>query len=523
MIETLLLVRNKKHFSQAKGTPFTIPPLLEAYNYAATGATNTEILQMLICHPDINPTTRLVLQEISTTNLPTLEVKPLTPETLRKLYRKWNPRTTTSPSGWHLEHYFMMFPDKIPTQIQTNFWETHCNLLNFSIASGVIPSRWRKIITLMLLKDPANFNIQKLQVIHIIEADYNLLLRKSIAKDLAHHLETQKWFSPHQYGSRKGRTAHDAAANMALAHKFLHLTCTNAIEFNNNASACYDRIVPNMANLVAQRAGLNPKIAALQGTVLSNAHYHLKTAQGVLAGFYQHSETQPVYRTGQGATHSPITWAIISTVLFKIFHKMSLGLHLNSPSQKSQKLSIQGFVDDSVALAAHRVISTLFALAAQDTQLWANLLHSSGGKLELSKCFYFAIIWGFSKKGTPFLIPPPQDRKIQILDPLTQEQATIAQVSAYASRRYLGAYMSPSQSSKMQQTVTTKLAASFVHNIQNSTLTHAKTAKAYHAVYLPSITYPLRITPLSPSACCKVDAMTASAFVAHLGFPSSMP
>src|SRR4051812_41155322 len=133
-------------------------------------------------------------------------------------------------------------------------------------------------------------------------------------------METQKWLAPHQYSSCKGHTVHNAALNITLTHKYLLITCTNALEFNNDASACYDRIIPNLANLIVQQASLDPKIANLHGSVLLQAHYHLKTDKGISDGSYNHSDPNPVFGTGQGATHSPIMWAIISSVLFHIFH-----------------------------------------------------------------------------------------------------------------------------------------------------------------------------------------------------------
>jgi hypothetical protein len=45
----------------------------------------------------------------------------------------------------------------------------------------------------------------------------------------------------------------------------------------------------------------------------------------------------------------------------------------------------------------------------QDTaQLWEQLLYIPGGKLELSKCFYYPIIWSFDSEGAALLKSPNQ-------------------------------------------------------------------------------------------------------------------
>jgi hypothetical protein len=36
-----------------------------------------------------------------------------------------------------------------------------------------------------------------------------------------------------------------------------------------------------------------------------------------------------------------------------------------------------------------------------DMQLWASLLEAMGGKLELSKCFYYILSWKFDHNGKP--------------------------------------------------------------------------------------------------------------------------
>lgn len=117
--------------------------------------------------------------------------------------------------------------------------------------------------------------------------DYNLLLRKVFTKDLACHLKLNAWLAQHQYGSCNGCTAYNTALNLVMAHEHLLFTCTNALEFNNDDSTCYDRIVPNMANLVIQWAGLDPKIASIYGQVLKSAACHLCTNCGTLLLLHQ--------------------------------------------------------------------------------------------------------------------------------------------------------------------------------------------------------------------------------------------
>jgi hypothetical protein len=53
-----------------------------------------------------------------------------------------------------------------------------CAMLNIVIRLlGLVPSRWCKAISVLIEKDPGNPNINRLRVIHLFEADYNLFLK----------------------------------------------------------------------------------------------------------------------------------------------------------------------------------------------------------------------------------------------------------------------------------------------------------------------------------------------------------
>lgn len=66
-----------------------------------------------------------------------------------------------------------------------------------------------------------------------------------------------------------------------------------------------------------------------------------------------------------------------------------------------------GFVDDITHLAnsflkSLRDDESLNELAKKTSvtaQWWEELLHASGGKLELQKCFYYLIFWEFNNEG----------------------------------------------------------------------------------------------------------------------------
>ena len=66
-----------------------------------------------------------------------------------------------------------------------------------------------------------------------------------------------------------------------------------------------------------------------------------------------------------------------------------------------------GFVDDTThwvnnfaqALQGHYTQHSMHEDIQITAQWWEQLLHATGGKLELPKCFYYNITWKFNSEG----------------------------------------------------------------------------------------------------------------------------
>eukprot|EP00957_Ditylum_brightwellii_P029098 2198862-Ditylum_brightwellii.AAC.1 len=73
--------------------------------------------------------------------------------------------------------------------------------------------------------------------------------------------EKDGMLSPVQFGNRKGRTALDALHLKVVTMDCLLLCRLNGAILNNSATACYDRMIPELSSLHLQSLGL-PKKAA---------------------------------------------------------------------------------------------------------------------------------------------------------------------------------------------------------------------------------------------------------------------
>ena len=86
-----------------------------------------------------------------------------------------------------------------------------------------------------------------------------------------------------------------------MEYEMGRLTHKLRIHFDNDATSCYDRIPCFLVNLASHKYGMHKKVSIVQGRLLAEAKYHLKTTLGILEEFLTHSKAFPIYGTGQGS------------------------------------------------------------------------------------------------------------------------------------------------------------------------------------------------------------------------------
>eukprot|EP00957_Ditylum_brightwellii_P146497 11153434-Ditylum_brightwellii.AAC.1 len=90
-----------------------------------------------------------------------------------------------------------------------------------------------------------------------------------------------------------------------MKNKISHCSQKLLVKFDNNAAACYDRIIPNVANLIGHKKGLHRNITFVHAKTLAEVKFKLKAALEVSDDYYQHYKMFPIYSTGQGSINPP--------------------------------------------------------------------------------------------------------------------------------------------------------------------------------------------------------------------------
>jgi hypothetical protein len=536
-IEFYLQMRNRLHFGQAKGTPFTTQPLSQRFDWAANSAEAELTLAGDFTSADLDDLQQLLLSHCKREH-ENVQGNQISSSSFRRRLRRWDERTTTSPSGLHLGHAkALVVPLHLDEQSvegillkeqQQELFAAHLSMVNYALQHGYSYDRWKSIVNVMIEKDPGNTKIHRLRVIHLYEFDLGACMAIQW-KDMLASSERRGTINDGQFGGRKGREA----TNLALAEELKIDICLasrkSLVNFDNDAASCYDRILAPIASLIGRKKGLHRLVTLVHASTLANARYKLKTALGISDSEYSHDDAFPIYGTGQGSTNSPIIWIIISSTLFDIHMKKANGATFCSPDQSVEiAFSIIGFVDDSncqtnVFMADPQPSPEALAkLAEEDAKLWSKLLWLSGGYLELSKCSYHFIHFQFAPDGAPSMQGGHVGPDIEIDDELTGQPISIPRKSVFNAHKTLGHYKAPAGNSRTQYTVLHQHGLTTATRVLSSPLTPTEAHMYYHAIWNAQMKYVLPQCVLSPRQLHSIENKPLQAFVAKRGYSRTM-
>ena len=237
-----LVARNQKHFGQAQGTPFTVYPLAEALSFDGLTPTGEDILQGAFDTMGMDENVAALIRHMRQVDaIEALQSRPtINDADFVKKLQIWTESTTTSPSGLHLGHYKALIgrhthsieaaDDQLPPEFvairneldqkQAELREFHLRLINYSLERGYSYQRWQKVANTVLFKDDNNVKIHRTRIIHLYEADYNLILGIKWRAAM-HQEEDLKLLNEGQYGSRPHRNSKDPVLLEELQYEII--------------------------------------------------------------------------------------------------------------------------------------------------------------------------------------------------------------------------------------------------------------------------------------------------------------
>ena len=213
-------------------------------------------------------------------------------------------------------------------------------------------------------------------------------------------------------------------------------------------------------------------------------------------------------------------------------HHKSRGIQFHDPEEKhSINHVMTGFVDDTThwinnfkdSLHGRYNQSTMYSETNKTAQWWEQLLNASGGKLELTKCFYYNISWQFNTEGEPELMTPKSDHRVTIKSSENDTQFTIEEKSSFASHKTLGVMENPSGNYMDEYKNIQQKSQLWHRRIINQNLNRQELKLFYQSFYLPSIRYHLIIGTFTHTQLDTIQHPILQTILSRMGYNSNMP
>ena len=143
---------------------------------------------------------------------------------------------SSSQSGRHYGMYKVLFAFPFTIQMMVK-------LVNTCVRNDILFCRCKKILQIMLCKILGNFELEKMRVIQLIDADIKMYLKLTWGKKLVQQIVNNNEFLPEQFGNCPGYQCGSAVLSKVVSFDLIRLLRALVTIFNIDAKACYDRII----------------------------------------------------------------------------------------------------------------------------------------------------------------------------------------------------------------------------------------------------------------------------------------
>ena len=242
---------------------------------------------------------------------------------------------------------------------------------------------------------------------------------------------------------------------------------------------------------------------------------------------------EPLFGTGQGSGASPAIWLSLVTVLLNSFDRLALeyniqGLDFTDPWREiNAKWHIRAFVDDT----NQGILDLTHSLSPQELteqlrtagQLWENLLHISGGALNLSKCNWSLQFWEW-RNGRPRLQPVnTYDSPLLMTSGDSPEANIIQRIDNNTAARNLGVYLNANGTFSHHAKFVKAKSDTLAHRLQSSRLSRTLSLVYYRTTFLPSIGYSLPVTSMTDTELQQAQTLMNGVTLNKLGYNRNYP
>ena len=525
-----LLQHGKEHFSQASDTPFASGPISTKIGPFEFNESSEQILQGTF---DIDSLTDCVymrdiiksMRHDDPCNPPELNCD-LTVDDLKQGFKNIKESTSSSPSGLHHGHWKTFLQDD-------TIFDIYAAMIIFSFKWGVPPEPWEKAVQCLIEKDAGRPRINRLRRIQLLDAAMNMGFRIIFGHRMLKLAERTGTLSSYQFGARSGHMSLGAALLKRLSYDIARLFVAILVAFDNDAGACYDRMIPSMCMLLAAQNGVTNGPIQVHLKVLDRMKFHIKTSYGVSEDFFQNSEVQLILGLLQGSAAVGALWGLVSGLLLRVLDKHFPPTQFRSPQPWIfTERNGEAFVDDTTLWEIQygdptqttTRIQTIVPRMEKKAQAWATLLGISGGILNLKKCFWYLFAWKWTDTGAA--IPLKLDDTPDIDIHITQGNGSarpIERIDVRTGKRTLGVRLAPNGSDTTEHKHRMEQGKKIRKRLMRAPTNREETRTGVESMIRPAIEHSLPITCFSKDQCDKIQGTYFPTALSKMGINNKTP
>ena len=299
--------------------------------------------------------------------------------------------------------------------------------------------------------------------------------------------------------------------------------------FDCDATGCYDRILPPLASVHLRTLGLAKRISTFLARMMHLARRYVKTKHGISKESIKTTKRQSLYGIGQGNGGGPAIWLAHLTVMFKAISSVCKGAEIAEIEGKKKITTVgTGYVDDvtlniTVEDNENQEEGIVRRKLKQIAQKWEALLYITGGKLELSKCFWAPITWKWAK-GKPKLNTKARKAKALILkESETKEKIEIPRLATGKAEKRLGIHYAVEGHWITEFRKTLQYTKDFAEKVKYGNMDKISGYHAYHSLWLAKFRYSAAIVCYSSKQTKRIETAIVGPSLAAAGYSSKMP
>ena len=520
-----LLKRNSDHLHQAKRTPFAkgefrevlgetgdTPEAKLILNNAWTQTSAKTWLRKFVQGLQYDPRARINGVGANMSN-----------EEYANFWKKKRENTTTSPHGLHVGHY------KVACK-NTDIIEVHRKLAQLPFQYRFAPEGWCQSVQLMLQKDPGKPWLHRLRIIELLDANMNAALMILIGRRLVYNAKQNDIIHPSAFGSVPGRTAQGALIQKKLVIDITKQTKQGGALFECDATGCYDRILPALQTVITRRVGLHENIALTMAMILVNMKRRVGTRFGISKKFIKSKKMKQLFGIGQGSGGGPAVWLMHLIVLFQLLEKQCKIPKFSNPTGEiNHKTGGTGFVDDCNLAVLTRGNSKnekmVMRNLRKNTQAWERNLYATGGKLELSKCFWILILWKWIGGEAKLVTKKQLELKLKLKQSESKgkKYTIVRRNDVHEGDKVLGVRMTVAGNWNEEVQMWIGKSACFAAAIKKSKFPRKCGIKIYPFLWVPKFRYSASIIGYTRNQCNQIQRQVVRECLAASGLSRQFP